>query len=160
MADSDRKKIKDQEKGVIATAAGIVAPFAAIEQCHEETFTWEIAADATVVEVGMVCEKPFKVKSMKFTGNAALAANASNYITQLAQKRDGAGGAAVTVGTIDTNTAGGNQSIAAFVGLAGVLSATAANLIFAAGNILSVKSTETGTPATPIGKVQITVEYI
>lgn len=156
---TDRELLKQQERGQLGTT-GAVDPLNEVNRAHEETFTFEVGSDNTIAEMGLACEKAFKVKGVRFTGATALAANGSNYISMLVQKRDGAGGAAVTVASTDTNTAGANVSLAAFVPAVLTLSATTANLLFAAGNVLTFKSTETGTPATPIGKVQVTVEYI
>lgn len=157
MSYTDRELLKQQERGQLGTT-GATTPYAEISRVHEELITFEVPADATVVETGVYIAKACKVKSIEFLPNAALAAHASNYVTQLVQKRDGAGGAAVTVGTLDTNTAGGNQSLAAFQKTSFVL--TNANINVAAGNVLTFKSTETGTPVTPIGKVSLTVEYV
>lgn len=157
---TDRKKLKDQLKGLILTAAGISNAETAIEQANEETFEFGVTADADQVERGLVCVKAFKVKSCIVTPTTALAAHASAYITQTVGKRDGAGGAAVTVATFDTATGGSNVSLAAFVPYTLTLSATLANRVFAVGNVLTFKSLETSTPVTPLCIMAVTVEYV
>jgi hypothetical protein len=160
---TDRAIIKAFTIGELRTASTvspIVDVIGEVGRQNEETFTFEIPADATIAETPMALRKACRVKKVDFVGATALAASGSAFVTMLLQKRDGAGGAAVTTATLDTNTAGGNVSIAAFVPAAFVLSSTFANLVFAAGNVMTFKSTETSTPATPIGKVTVTVEYI
>jgi hypothetical protein len=159
MADSDLKKFKDLLKGVFKVAAGVSAPFDAVDAIAEETFLLSVPADATLAEQGFDLRRPGIVTSCKFTGATALAANGSSYVSLLVQKRDGAGGAAVTVASTDTNTAGANASISAWVPLTVTLTATDANKKFATGNVLTVKLTETGTPTTPIGFFTIHVRY-
>jgi hypothetical protein len=159
MTDSDRKKIKDQQKGQYRTAAGIVDPIGAVKKLHRESFLIAIGADATFAEIGLSMHQDGEVVECEFTPSTALAAHASNYISMLVQKRDGAGGAAVTVASADTNTAGANVSLAAFTPQALTLTTTTANKRFVDGNVLTFKSTETGTPTTPIGNLRITVEY-
>ncbi len=159
MPDSDRKKIKDQQKGYFKTAAAIVASATAVGEIHEETFIFDVPADAAVAEIGIVMRKACKLKRVEGCAITGLAVSGSAYITQTVSKRDGAGGGAVVSATFNTNTAGQNLPIVAFVPYVFTLSATAANLLFAAGNILTFLSAETSTPVTPIGKVSVTVEY-
>jgi hypothetical protein len=159
MADSDLKKFRDLLKSYFKVAAGVSNPFDAVDALMEETFLVPMPADATLAEQGFRVRRPGIVTSCEYTGATALAANGSSYISLLVQKRDGAGGAAVTVASTDTNTAGANQSISAFVPLTITLTTTDANKKFAAGNVLTFKSTETGTPTTPIGFATINVRY-
>lgn len=159
MPDSDRKKIKDQEKGVFKTAAGITDPAGAVGELHEETFIFDVPADAAVAEIGIPILKACKLKSVKGLAITGLAVSGSAYVTQTISKRDGAGGGAVIAATFNTNTAGQNLPIVAFVPYNFTLSTTAANLLFPAGSVLTFLSAETSTPVTPIGKIAVTVEY-
>jgi hypothetical protein len=159
---TDRSIIKAYTIGEIRTASTIspiVDPQGEVGRMNEETFTFEVPADATIAETGMVIKKACKFKHAEFLPATALAASGSAFITQVISKRDGAGGSAVTTASLDTNTAGQNVSLAAFVSASFTPSATPANLVFPAGSVMTFKSTETSTPATPIGKVTVTVEY-
>jgi len=157
---TDRALIKATQAGVNRSIATIVDPTGETNRMHEHTFQFDLDADASLAERGIRIPKACIVKSVTFTPNAALAANGTNYITLDVQKRDGAGGAAVSVATTNTNTAGANVSLAAFVPQTVTITTTAANKTFAAGNVLTFKSTETGAPTTPIGCCEVTVEWI
>lgn len=159
MPDSNRKKIKDQQKGEFLTAAGMTDVASTVNEMHEETFIFDVPADAAVAEIGITILKACKLKSVKGLAITGLAANGSAYITQTVSKRDGAGGAAVIAATFNTNTAGQNKAITAWVPYDFTLSSTTANLFFAAGNVLTFLSAETSTPTTPIAKIAVTVEY-
>lgn len=159
MPDSDRKKIKDQQKGVYKTAAEIVSPATVVEEMHEETFIFDVPADAAVAEIGIPIRKACKLKNVQGLAITGLAVSGSAYITQTISKRDGAGGSAVIAATFNTNTAGQNAAITAFVPYTFVNSTTVANLLFPAGSVLTFLSAETSTPTTPIGKIAVTVEY-
>ncbi len=160
MTDSDRKKIKDQQKGIYKTAAGLVDTSGTpVNEMHQETFVFDIPADAAVAEIGIVIRKACKLVRAEGVAITGLAVSGSAYVTQTVSKRDGAGGAAVIAATFNTNTAGQNLPIVAFVPYVATLSTTPANLLFAAGNILTFLSAETSTPTTPIGKFSVTVEY-
>lgn len=155
---SDRQLIKDTEKGIFRTVAEISDPNGAVEDLHEDVIKFDLDADASLAERGMRVDKAFKVKSVYFTPSTALAASGTDYTTYTVSKRDGAGGAAATVAATDTNSAGSNVSLAAFVPQA--LTLTTANTTFAAGNVITVKSAETGIPTSPLGCFTILVEYI
>lgn len=157
---TDRALIKGMQAGVHRTIAAIVDPTGETNKLHEHTFQFELDADASLVERGIRVPKACIVKSVTFTPTTLLAANGSSYITLDVQKRDGAGGSAVSVATTNTNSAGANVSLAAFVPATLTITSTAANKTFAAGNVLTFKSTETGTPATPLGCCEVTVEWI
>lgn len=159
MADSDRKKVKDQEKGVLTTTAGIVNGPKVVGEMHEESFVFDVPADANVPEIALPILKACKLKSVQGVGVTGLAVSGAAFVTQTVSKRDGAGGAAVISSTFNTNTAGQNLPITAFVPYVFTPSATSANLFFPAGSVLTFLSTETGTPVTPIAKVIVTVEY-
>lgn len=156
---TDRALLKQAQSGHIGSI-GAVDPIGEVGKAHQETFVFELDADATLAERGFRVDKAFRLKSVYFTPTTALAANGTNYITLECKKRDGAGGAAVVAATTNTNTAGANVSLAAFVPAALTLSATDANLSFAVGNVLSVISTETAAPTTPLGTFSVTVEYV
>ncbi len=155
---SDRTIIKHSEQGEFASSK-LGNTKKAIGEKNEETFVFDLDADASQAERGITCAKPFVVKSVVVTPSSALAAHASNYVTYTARKRPaGALGSPVTVATFDTATGGASVSLAAWTKQAAPISVT--NRKFAAGDVLSFLSTETGTPTSPIGTVAVTVEYI
>ena len=156
---SDRDIIKDQQKGVYVVAAGMSNVETAVNQIHEETFVFAVDADAAVTERGIHIAKACRLKSAVLTPSTALATDAADYTTTTVSKRDGAGGAAAISATHTTNLTGGT-ALAAFVPKALTLSATSANLDFAAGNVLTFLVAETGTPTTPVGRLTVTVEYV
>lgn len=157
---TDRQIIKDRQAGQYEAYGLAGTGKAAASAIHTFTYTFEVGSDASIAEMGVRIDKACKVTSCYFTPTTALAAHATAYIIMLVQKRDGAGGSPVTVGTIDTSTGGGNVSLSAFVPQLFVATSTAADLAFAVGNVLTFKSTETSTPTTPIGKVTVTVEWV
>lgn len=163
MADSDRKKIKDQQIGVFETAAGIVDADGEVKKMHEETFVFDAgAASGDVAEIGIVFKKACVVKHIEELPSASLANDGTDtdIVTRTVQKRDGIGGAAASVATLGTGTVGG-AALTAFVPTSFALSATVANLKFAAGNVLTFMSAKTGAPAAPAAsKVLVTVEYV
>lgn len=156
---SDRKKIIDQEKGVFREAAAIVDPNKAVNECHQETFVFDVPADAAVAEIGIPMLKACRLVSAVGLAVTGLAVSGSAYVTQTISKRDGAGGGAVVAATFNTNTAGQNTAIVAFVPYTFVNSTTTANLDFPAGSVMTFLSAETSTPVTPIGKISVTVQY-
>lgn len=158
---TDRNILKERQAGQLQGYGLAANPQTGlVPELHQYEFTWDVGSDATIAEIGQRISKKCIVRSAYFTPATALAANGTNYISLLVQKRDGAGGAAVTVASTDTNTAGANVSLAAFVPQLLTLTSTAADIQVAAGNVLTFKSTETGTPATPIGKVTVLVEWV
>lgn len=159
--DSDRKKIKDQQKGVFLTAAAISSPNTEVEKLHEEVFVFDLDADASQAERGVPCLKAFKVKSVVVLPSTDLAAHATAYVTYTTQKRPSAAlGTPVSVAAFDTATGGSNVSLTAWTAYSVTLTTTLANRKFAVGDVLTFKSAETSTPTSPLGRVAITVEYI
>lgn len=160
MALTDREILKQRQAGQAGSYGLAGSAVDLIAATNQYQLTWDIGSDATIAEIGQRIYRASKYVSAHFTPTTALAAHATAYLIMLLQKRDGAGGSAVTMGTIDTSTGGGNVSLAAFVPYLFVATTTAADLLYAIGNIVTFKSTETSTPATPIGKVTLTLEYI
>lgn len=154
---TDREYLKAQQAGALGTT-GATDAIGEVGKAHQQIISFEVTSDASMAEIGIRLDKKCIVKSAHFTPAVALAANGSSYTTYTLRKRDGAGGSAVTVGSLDTNSAGQNVSLAQFVPSAFTL--TAANVTVAAGNILTFQSAETGTPTSPIGKVSVVVEYV
>jgi hypothetical protein len=153
---TDREILKQVHLGH-CQSAGLSDPRTTVGELHQEVFKFDLDADASLVERGLRVDKKCRVKSAYFTPTTALAAHATNYVTINVKKRDGAGGGATTVATTNTNSAGANVSLAAFVPAALTITASAAAL--SAGGVLSFESTETGTPATPLGCCTVVVEY-
>lgn len=122
--------------------------------------TFATAATTATVAETVYAKFPYAgtVTGIAFAPTAALAANGTNYVT-LDIKRGASGvaaGSRVSMGTVTTNTTGG-VSLAAFTDAALTLSGTAANLVCAAGDLISATITvAAGTPAWPAGAVTIT----
>ncbi len=160
MALTDREIIKERHAGQ-AQAFGLAgAPKDAVAEVHRDILTWDIGSDASIAEIGQRLDRKCRVISAYVTPTTLLAKHASAFITLLVQKRDGAGGSPVTVATAHTEDIAGGVALAAFVPTLLTLTTTAADIAVAAGNILTFKSTETGAPATPIGKVTVVVEWV
>ena len=163
MADSDRKKIKDEQKGVFGVIAGIVDPGGEVGRMNEETFTFDAgAASGDIAERGIYFDKDCIVKHVEELPSEALANDGTDaaIVTRTIQKRDGAGGAPVSVATLGTGTVGG-AALLAFQKTTFKLSAVPANLKISKGNVLTFKSAKTGAPACPTeSNVSVTVEYV
>lgn len=80
------------------------------------------------------------LSAVRFMPGAAVAFNASNFRTFTLQNRGQAGSGTVVMATLDTSAV----SLAAFDEAAMVLSATPANLVVVAGDILAIVETHTG----------------
>jgi len=152
---TDRELLKAQQAGKLGTA-GAVDAIAEVGKAHQHVFTFEVTSDATMAEIGLRIDKKCIVKSAHFTPSTALAINGTNYVTLDVSKRDGVGGSATVVATLNTNT--GGTALSAFQPAALTVTQSAASL--AVGNVLTFKSTETGTPTSPIGKCTVVVEYV
>lgn len=158
---TDRDKIKAQQKGTFKSAAGISSPDAETAKLHEETFLFDLDADASQAERGIPCLKAFKIKSIDIVPSSDLAAHATAYVTYTAQKRPSAAlGTPVTVASFDTATGGSNVSLTAWTKQTMTLSTTYSYRVFAVGDVFTFKSAETSTPTSPLGRVAVTVEYI
>lgn len=110
------------------------------------------ATAATVDEFnGFVAPFKVKVSAVKWIPKAAVTANGTNYFTVTLRNRTTGAGTAVPASRsyIATNST-------AFVGDAMTLSATAADLVLAAGDNITVEKLVTGTGlAMPAGVVQV-----
>lgn len=155
---SDRTITKQQQQGELASS-GLGNARKQVGEMNEETFIFDLDADAAQAERGITCRKPFIVKAVEVTPSTSLAAHASAYVTYTAQKRPAADLASpVSVAAFDTATVGSNVSLTAWTKYAAAI--TAANRKFAKGDVLTFKSAETGAPVSPLGTVAVTVEYI
>lgn len=157
---TDRSIIKDVLKGFFRTAAtttAIADPLGEVGRLNEETFTFITFAAAPYVEQGITMTKACRVKSIKLTSATTLATDGTNNITSTVAKRDGAGGAAGTIGSHTSNVAGG--ALTAFTPRDVAIS-SASNATFAAGNVLTFKTADNGTTTEPLLSCAVTVEYI
>ncbi len=157
MAFTDRSALKNFIKSLVKVA-GLTDPFGAVDAMNEETFVWIAPAGSPYTEQSIGMTKPCKVKTIRITSGTTLAADGTNNITATVAKRDGAGGAAVTIGTRTTDVAGGaltaHQSST-------VTPVTASNAnVLAAGNVLTFKTVDNGTTTEPLLTCAVTVEYI
>lgn len=158
---TDREILKNQQLGAVVTAPAISDPRTAISEVHEETFVFDLDADASQAERGLPCLKAYKVKSIKLLPSSSLAAHATAYVTYTVQKRPtGDLTTPVEVAAFDTATGGDNVSLTAWTEYELTLSSTTSYLQFAVGDVLTFKSAESSIPTNPIGTVSVTVEYI
>lgn len=158
MTITDRTIIKNQQKGVFRTS-GMSDSDASVGKLHEETFSVLNVAGSPLAEVVVsgLGGKAAIVKSIKAIPAATLATAASNYVTGTIYKRDGAGGAAVSIGSFTTNSSGGAQ-LTAFQPTSVTLTDSAK--VLAAGSIITYALVDNGTTTEVAVTVDITVEYI
>lgn len=152
---TDRELLKLAQKGAFATS-GATAPLAAVEEANEETFVFITFAAAPYVEQGICMKKKCRVKHIRLTSATTLSADATNNITATVAQRDGAGGAAASIGAVTTDVAGG--ALTAFTPK--TVAITAANADIAAGAVLTFKTADNGTTTEPLLSCSVTVEYI
>ncbi len=135
MPDTDRKKIKDQQEGVYASAKDISDAQDAVADMHKRTFHERrpyAANDAATFTVQLAkVKRKSRVKAIDIDAITVITGNATNYelftfFTKLAN-----GSAGVTLGTWNTHT-GAQSTITANVSSA-VTIATNADSILAAG---------------------------
>lgn len=157
MPDTDRTKIKDQQKGYFKTAAGISTPAAEVDKLHEETFVFSNVAGSPLAEVGIQMRKKCRVKAISAMPAANLATAAANYVTGTVAQRDGAGGSATAIGAFTTNSSGG-AALVAFVSTPVTITAAAAEI--AAGAVLTYALVDNATTTEVAVFVAVTVEYI
>jgi hypothetical protein len=153
---TDRAYLKQAQAGHIGSI-GASDPIGAVNQAHEETFLFSNVSGSPLAEVGIVMQKACIVKSIQALPAADLATHAANYITGTVAKRDGAGGAASTIGSFTTNSSGG-AALADFEPT--TVSVDAAYRTFAAGNVLTYKLVDAATTTEPQVTVSVTVEYV
>jgi hypothetical protein len=112
-------------------------------------------AAATAVQVPiMTCDRPVKVVGARVVPGAAMTANDTNYVTLTIRNRGALGVATTTLAARAWTVAGGNS----VAGLAETLtlSATEADLLAAAGDVLTAQWSHTGTGlAIPAGLVEL-----
>lgn len=153
---SDRGEIKKLQEGVHLGIAGISNAKTSTAQLHEETFVFITFAAAPYVEQGIAMTKACRVKSIRLCSATTLATDATNNITSTVAKRDGAGGAAATIGAHTSNVAGG--ALTAFTPR--TVTVDTDNDELAAGNVLTFKTADNGTTTEPLLSCAVTVEYI
>lgn len=153
---TDREILKLQQIGALGTTPVAASPRTAIAEMHEQTFSFSNIAAADFAEAAFTMPKACRVKSIWLTPGATLAAHASNNITYTVAKRDGAGGAATTIGTNTTDVAG--LGLTAFTPK--TLALVAGTTEIAAGGVLTFKTVDNGTTTDPLVTCQVTVEWI
>lgn len=156
MAFTDRALLKQQQAGMLGGTTAS-APITEIGKVHEETFVFANVAGSPLAEVGIAMTKAGVIKSIRATPAANLATAASNYVTGTVAIRDGAGGAASTVGSFTTNSSGG-AALTAFTPT--TVTVTQANAVFAAGNVITYALVDNATTTEVAVFVSVTVEYI
>ena len=121
MPDTDRKKIKDQQKGVYVTTAGIATVDESVNDLHKRTYSTRppYAANDAATWVGLpICTHPRKCKARSFriTPTTVITGNATNYQLFTLAWRHANGDAGATLGTWNTHT-GAQSTIAANAGV-------------------------------------------
>jgi len=122
MPDTDRKKIKDQQKGVYVTTAGIATVDESVNDLHKRTYTARppYAANNAATWVGLPIATPprkTRIRSFRITPTTAITGNATNYQLFTLATRHANGDAGVTLGTWNTH-ASAQSTIAANAGVA------------------------------------------
>ena len=102
------------------------------------------AGTATAESVIPRLKRQERIVSIEYVPAAALTANDTNYATITIRKRDGAGGAAVTVASVTTKITGGSGDWTAFQA---VSLGTIANADLLVGDLLTIEITKPGTGA-------------
>ncbi len=99
------------------------------------------------------------VTSVTFTPNASLTADDTDYATITVKKRDGSGGAAVTVATITTKITGGSGDWTAFEPMSITLTATAADLLLLETDVLTLTVAKAASGVTiPASELRVTMK--
>lgn len=116
-------------------------------------------ADGDFAEVATVREKAHGVvTAVEFTGDA-IAADNTDFVTITVAKRDGAGGAAVTVATYDSRAAN-NGAVTAWVPKAFTLSAVAGALNLLETDIITVTGVKGGAGKSVTGNIRLVQKVI
>ena len=153
---TDREYLKQQQAGALGTT-GATDPVGTVGKAHSFRVTFDVASDANFAERGLRVDVKCRVKSAHFVPASALATDATNFVTQTVSKRDGAGGSATTIATAKTETTGG-AAMAAFVPFA--LTVTESASVLDAGQVLTFKHVESGTPTSPVGFCVVVLEAV
>jgi hypothetical protein len=115
---TDRAKIKEQEKGVYKTTAGISDSAGAVEDTHKRTFCKDrpyAANDAAAfVQKLATVKRASRVKAINIESIAAITGNATNYEVFTFTSQYANGTALATLGSWNTHT-GAQSTIAANV---------------------------------------------
>lgn len=113
-----------------------------MRRTYSENYSDAATAGTAVTEtVHANVQRAGKVVAAKLSAPIAVTANDTNYATVTVSKRTGAGGA-VVIASRTTQITGGSGNIVAFVPV--TLTLTAANQLLAAGDVLTVAVTKTG----------------
>jgi hypothetical protein len=109
MPDTDRKKIKDQQKGVYTSTAGIATPFESVDELHRSEHRCGVpyAANNAAAWTGfpvVTVKRKRKLKSISIYATTAITGNATNYELFTFATRLANGDAGVTLGTWNTHT--------------------------------------------------------
>lgn len=153
---TDRTIIKLADAGRIASAGTALTATGAASLIHQVTYHWFSLTTAVVAETAGPIRMPFagKVVSCYVTPAAAVAAHASNYDTYTLSKRLTTDfSTAIVIGTV--------TSVAGFTAYTpAAMTLTAANVGFAAGDVLTIQSVDNGTTTEVPFSVQVLVEWV
>jgi len=150
MTDTDRKKIKDQQKGEFLTAAGISDADAAVVAMHSRHFNYARTgsenAATNVAEVPMgIVHRLSRCRAVYFTSDAAVANDTSDYDTVYVYKfasTGGALGAGTLVASWNTHTSAQSAITANAKHSMSLVTAAAASI--AADSVLTMKVGKSG----------------
>lgn len=117
--DTDRKKIKDQQKGYFVTAAGITSASNEVTEMHSRTVGPVLRAyaandAATFTQVIATPQRKSRCRAIKIHAITAITGNATNYELFTFSSQYANGTALATLGTYNTHT-GAQSTIAANV---------------------------------------------
>jgi hypothetical protein len=152
MADTDREILKKQQAAALGTT-GATSPITEVGYAHTVCYSFDTFAAANFAESAKVLLRRGKVVAIRVVPAATLATHAANYVTGTIAYRDGAGGAATTIGTYTTNSSGG-AALTEFTPT--TVSMTPVQL--SAGNVITFKQVDAGTTTEVLLNVQVYVE--
>lgn len=162
MPDTDRKKIKDQQKGYFVTAAGILAASDEVNKIHTRTHAHFLLSGGSTTT--NVAEKAFgfvkrrsQFKAGSWAPTGALTANATNYGILRVFKRTSAGASKTLVASWNTAT-GAQGTTVALADNALAATSTPADLTVAAGSVLTYEIEKFGAGGLTIGEMALAVD--
>lgn len=156
---TDRELLKNALAGQIGSVGTALGSRAAAALHHQTVLTFsniDDTATGSIAEYGYRLPFAGKVVSAYITPSSAFTADDTNYWTwTLAKRLSTDYTTAVTIGTRATNVAGG--SLVAYTPTS--LTITAANVIFDAGSVITIKTVDAGTTTEVFWTASVLVEW-
>jgi hypothetical protein len=143
--------------GAAATDDSTLGPAAVTRLVRTATMRIRLGTSSNTLaeSVVLAADGPITITAIKFTVDATVTQNDTDYNTVLFQKRDGAGGSASTVSTQTTKATLG-VALTQFVPLALTLSTTSTNLQLGDGQVLTLSMVKAGAGQAISGVFDIT----